>query len=201
MNRKIGRIAALINMAAVMSFAFALLLGSTFVSYFSSTFIAFSFVPMMGAFCLYAGKRKKLSGYTAMGFAIMYAAIICLVYYAQMTAVRTGGLSEQAAAILDFQQFGLFFHFDLLGYALMSLATFFAGLTVAGTSRTDKALKTLLLIHGVFFITCFITPLAGLFTPDTDGAAWIGTLILLFWCAYFLPVGLLSFLYFSKHGV
>ena len=42
--------------------------------------------------------------------------------------MRLAGLTEKARELLDFQQMGLFFSLDLLGYALMSLAAFFAGL-------------------------------------------------------------------------
>ncbi|MDR3278147.1 MAG: hypothetical protein LBT12_05180 [Oscillospiraceae bacterium] len=200
MNRKIGGAAALVNAAAVIGFAAAMLIGSNFMSYLSSIFIALSFVPMMCAFCFYAKPEVKLAGYTAIGFAVMYAATNALVYYTQLTSVRAGGLSEQAAALLDFQRFGLFFNYDMLGYALMSLATFFAGLTVRVKTKTDKRLKALLLIHGVFFIACFPLPMLGLFTPDMEGAAWIGTAILVFWCVYFIPVGVLSLLHFSKYS-
>ena len=116
-------------------------------------------------------KEIKLSEYIAVGFATMYVTIISLVYYAQLTSVQTGNLSEQATNIFDFQRFGLFFNYDMLGYALMSLATFFAGFTIDGKLKTDKWLKALLLIHGMFFITCIIAPMIGLFTPDTEGVA------------------------------
>lgn len=120
------------------------------------------------------------------------------VYFAQMTTVRTGGLTSQAVSLLDFQQFGLFFNYDLLGYALMALSTFFAGLTICVKSKADKWLKALLLIHGVFFLTCFILPMLGLFTTDMAGAEWIGTAVLEFWCVYFIPISVLSFFHFSK---
>ena len=198
MNKKIGMYASLINVIAVTGFALSMLLGANFGSYFCSTFIAFSFVPMISAFCIYAKEGSKLSGYTAVGFAIMYATKISLVYFAQMTTIQADSLSEQAANILDFQRFGLFFSYDMLGYALMALSTFFAGLTINVKSNTDKWLKVLLLIHGVFFISCFIIPMLGLFTPNMEGATWIGTAILTFWCVYFIPIGVLSCLHFSN---
>lgn len=198
MNRKIGMYASLVNVVAVTGFALAMLLGSNFGSYITSIFIAFSFVPMISTFCSYAKTEAKSVGYTAIGFAVMYATINSLVYYTQITTVRAGNLSEQATRILDFQQFGLFFNYDMLGYAMMSLATFFAGLTIDVKSKVDKCLKALLLIHGVFFISCFIIPMLGLFTPNGEGTTWIGTAILIFWCIYFIPVGLLSYFHFSN---
>lgn len=77
----------------------------------------------------------------------------------QMTSVRTESLTVQAAQLLDFQQFGLFFNYDMLGYAFMSFANFFAGLTVSTNTKSDKWLQTLLLVHGLFFITCFFISL------------------------------------------
>ena len=198
MNRKIGMAVSLVNAIAVTGFALSMLLGTNFGSYLSSLFIAFSFVPMICSYTFYAKMEKKLAGIVAAGFAVMYATLISLVYFAQMTTVQAGGLTAQAAILLDFQQFGLLFNYDMLGYALMALSTFFAGLTVCVNSKADKWLKVLLLIHGVFFITCLILPMLGLFTPDMTGAEWIGTAVLEFWCVYFIPIGILSFLYFSK---
>jgi hypothetical protein len=198
MNRKIGAIASLINVVAVVGFAVSMIVANTYASYLCSIFISLSFVPMMCAFCYYSGTEVKLAGYVAVGFAAIYAALILLVYYAQITTVHSGGLTAQAASILDFSRFGLLFNYDMLGYALMSLSTFFAGLTVLKDTRASKCLRVLLLVHGIFFISCFILPLAGLFTPDLEGAEWIGTAILTFWCGYFTPIGILSFVYFKR---
>ena len=200
MNRKISMIAPLVNAIAVTGFALSMLIGSNFGSYLSSIFIAFSFVPMICSYAFYSKKETKLAGIVAIGFAVVYATLISLVYFAQMTTVRTGGLTSQAVSLLDFQQFGLFFNYDLLGYALMALSSFFAGLTICVKSKADKWLKALLLIHGVFFITCFIFPMLGLFTTDMAGAEWISTAVLEFWCVYFIPISVLSFLHFSKCG-
>lgn len=196
MNRKISVTAACVNGAAVLGFAASMLSGSNWGSYFASLFIALSFVPLTAAFCLSPKPGTRLAGYTAVGFAVLYAAINAIVYYTQITAVQNGNLTAQAAALLDFQQCGLFFSYDMLGYAMMALATFFAGLTIPVETKADRWLKLLLLIHGVFFITCFAAPLLGLFSPD--GPQWVGTAILLFWCAYFLPIDLLCAVRFAK---
>ena len=131
-----------------------------------------------------------------MAFAAVYAAIILLVYFTQLTTVRLNDLTQQAAALLDFQQCGLLFNYDLLGYAVMALATFFAGLTIKPQSKPDKWLKYLLMIHGVFFISCLIVPMLGLFKAGSS--PWIGVAVLEFWCLYFCPISILSFLHFLK---
>lgn len=196
MNRKIGTVSSAINLLAVLGFAVSMLFGFDFGSYFCSMFIAFSFVPMMCCFLHFAVPERKAAGYAAVTFAGVYAAIILLVYFTQLTTVRFGGLTEQARELLDFQQMNLFFSFDLLGYALMALATFFAGLTICPKKKAEKWLRTLLLIHGVFFISCLLLPMLSIFQADSP--AWIGVAVLEFWCAYFCPVAILSLLYFKN---
>ena len=196
MNRKIGIASSIINLLAVLSFAACMLFGFDFGSYFCSMLIAFSFVIMMCCFLHLAVPERRTAGYAAVSFAAVYAAIILLVYFAQLTTVHAGGLTEQARDLLDFQRMGLFFNFDLLGYALMALATFFAGLTICPKNRGDKWLRALLLIHGVFFISCLLLPMLGIFQADTP--AWIGVAVLEVWCAYFCPIAILSFLYFRN---
>jgi hypothetical protein len=69
--------------------------------------------------------------------------------------------------------------------------------TIIHKTRGDKLLRLLLQIHGVFFITCLLLPMLSLFTPDLQGGNVIGTIVLLVWCAYFLPICALSWRYFD----
>lgn len=195
MNKKIVVYGSIANFIAVISFALSMLFGFNYGSYFSSMLIAFSFVLMMCGYAYFAEKEVKLAGYAAVAFAAIYTAIILLVYFAQLTTVRLSDLTQQAAMLLDFQQCGLLFNYDLLGYAVMSLATFFAGLTVTSRTKADRWLKYLLMVHGVFFISCLIAPMLGLFKADSP--TWIGVAVLEFWCLYFCPISILSFSHFS----
>ena len=43
------------------------------------------------------------------------------------------------------------FNYDLLGYGMMALSTFFIGLSVQADSKADKWMKALMMIHGIFF--------------------------------------------------
>lgn len=198
MNGKIGMYSSAVNLFSVIGFAVSMLVGFNEGSYFFSMFIAFSFIPMMCAYAFFSEKGRKLAGYTGMAFSAVYAAIILLVYFAQLTTVRMSALTDQAKTLLDFQKMGLMFNYDLLGYALMSLATFFAGLTVSADSKADKWLKYLLMLHGIFFVSCLIFPMLGLFKADSP--EWIGTAVLEIWCLYFCSVSVLSYRHFSKCG-
>ena len=196
MNKKIGVYGSIANFIAVICFALSMLFGFNYGSYFSSMFIAFSFVLMTCGYAYFAKKEVKLAGCVSAAFSAIYTAIILLVYFAQLTTVRLNDLTQQAAVLLDFQQCGLLFNYDLLGYGVMSLATFFAGLTIKPQRKIDKWLKYLLMVHGVFFISCLIIPMLGIF--KTDRPTWIGIEVLEFWCLYFCHISILSFLHFSN---
>lgn len=95
----------------------------------------------------------------------MYAVLVGLVYFTQLTTIRLSKLNEQALAILDYKNLGsLFFNYDLFGYAFMAISTFFIALTIETNNKKDKWLKALLLIHGVFAVSCIIMPILGVFS-------------------------------------
>lgn len=200
MNKKIGMIASIVNLIAVVGFALSMLAGTSFGSYLTSIFIAFSLVAMLCTFAHFSNESRRVAGLSGIAFGAMYALCNSIVYFTQITTVRVNNLTEQAASILDFQNMGLMFNYDMLGYCLMAIATFFAGLAIDAKTKADKWLKRLLLIHGVFAITCFLVPLLGIFSTDMSGGEWISTAILEFWCVYFIPVSILSFIHFrNKH--
>lgn len=197
MNQKIGRYASAVNLLSVIGFALSMLAGSPYGSYLSSIFIAFSFVAMMCAFAADALASAKAAGNGAMAFGAMYALCNAVVYYIQLTTVRSQPLADPIDSLLNYNHFGLVFNLDMLGYCLMAVATFFAGLTIRSRARADRWLKGLLMVHGIFSISCFILPMLQLFHDDMQGGEWIGTAVLLFWCVYFTPVSLLSIRYFA----
>ena len=198
MNRKLGAASAVFCLLAVLGFAISMPFGWNDGSYFCSMLLALGFVPMMGCFLHFAEPARKSAGHAAASFAGAYAAVILPVYFTQLTAVRAGGLTEQARQLLDFQQMGLFFSFDLLGYALMSLAAFFAGLTLRPETAAERWLRALLLLHAAFVPSCLLAPVLGLFRADTP--AWIGIAVLEVWCACFVPIAALSCVHFLRQS-
>lgn len=197
MNQRIPRIGAVIVAAAVVLFAICMIVNFPFGSYFVCMFLPIGYIMMAAGFQHESGEERRVSANVGMVFAAIYAALIFLVYFAQTTSVRLESLDEQAIKILDFQRGGLLFNYDLLGYGMMALSTFFIGLSMKAESRADKWLKRLMILHGIFFISCFIMPMTGAFTSMTDGKNGSGsTIALLCWCAYFLPIGILSYRHF-----
>lgn len=197
MNKMIARIGSIIVIVAVILFA-AFMVTFKFGSYFVCIFLALGYLMMIAGFHNESGEDRKVAANVGLMFGCVYAVIILLVYFAQTTAVRNDVLNEQAVQILNFSRGGLLFNYDLLGYGMMALSTFFIGLTIKLANRRDRWLKCLLMIHGVFFFGCLIMPMTGIFSASmSDGSDSIGGITALeFWCAYFLPIGVLSGLHF-----
>ena len=160
--------------------------------------LAVGYVMMVSGIAGESRPEQRTAAIAGMAFAAVYAVLILLVYYAQTTTVRLEQLNGQALQLLDYSRGGMMFNYDLLGYGMMALSTSFLGLTIRAENNTDKWLKRLILIHGIFFISCFIMPMTGMFGSMADGeTSFGGVLALEFWCAYFIPVGILAYLHFS----
>ncbi len=199
MNRLIPRIGAAIVSITVFLFAVFMIVNFLFGSYIVCMLLPIGYMMMTAGFHDESAKDVRVSANLGMAFSVIYAVLIFLVYFAQTTSVRLEEMSIQAVKLLDYQRGSLLFYYDLLGYGMMALSTFFTGLAIKSDCKADRWIKCLMMIHGVFFIGCFIMPMTGAFTSMASGeSSKSGTIALLFWCAYFLPIGALSFRHFGK---
>ena len=199
MNRTIPKNGALIVTITVFLFAVCMIVDFPFGSYLVCMFLPLGYIMMAVGFQYESCEERRVPANIGVVIAAIYAVLILLVYFAQTTSVRLENLNEQAIRMLDFERGGLLFNYDLLGYGMMALSTFFIGLSIKPNSKADKWLKYLMMIHGVFFIGCFIMPMTGLFTSMANGEAGNGgTIALLGWCMYFLPVGVLAYRHFQE---
>lgn len=199
MNKKLGIIGSIINVITVLLFAIFMILDFSFGSYFVCIFLSLSFVMMIAGLENECTKDNKVAGKIALAFASIYSVLIMIVYYTQCTSVVNDNLGKEALKILDYSNLGLMFNLDLLGYGIMALSTFFIGLTIDVKNKKDKALKYLLLIHGIFFLSCFIMPITGVFAGSNGSSSMGGVIALEIWCLYFLPIGILSYLHFKNN--
>ena len=203
MNRMIPRIGAAIVSVTVFLFAICLIVDFSFGSYFVCMFLPIGYIMMATGLQHECGEDRCVAANVGMILAAVYAVLILLVYFAQTTSVHLGALSTQALDVLDFKRGGLIFNYDLLGYGMMALSTFFIGLSMRANCKADRWLKALLMIHGVFFFSCFLLPMTGVFTNMSNGETHnvgvaAGVFALVAWCAYFLPIGILAFRHFGK---
>ena len=199
LNKSIPKIGSAIVVASVFLFALCMLFDYPFGSYLVCMFLPIGYIMMTAGFQNECSDERRVSANIGLVFSAIYAVLIFLVYFAQTTSVRQETLTEQAIRLLDFQRGGLLFNYDLLGYGMMALSTFFVGLSMKADGAADKWLKYLLMIHGVFFFGCFIIPMTGVFTNMASGESGKGgTIALLIWCIYFLPIGVLAYKHFSS---
>ena len=199
MNKALSKIGAAIVTVTVALFAFCLIVNFLFGSYLVCMFLPIGYIMTAAGFQHECRPEKKVAANIGLTLASVYAVLILLVYFSQTTTVRLETLSDQAVRMLDYRRGGLMFNYDLLGYGMMALSTFFVGLSMDADNKMDKWLKALMMIHGVFFLGCFFMPMTGMFTTMANSESGNdGTIALLFWCAYFIPVGILSYLHFNK---
>ena len=199
MHRILPRIGAAIVSVTIFLFAVCLIADFPFGSYLVCMFLPIGYIMMTAGVQNESSQENRVAANIGLIFSAIYAVLILLVYYAQTTSVRLENLNEQAAGILNYQRGGLLFNYDLLGYGMMALSTFFTGLSFKAGSKADKWLKTLMMLHGVFFLSCFFMPMTGMFTNMSNGEAGQGgTVALLVWCVYFFPIGVLAYRHFKK---
>ena len=199
MNRTVSKIGAAVVTVTVFLFAVFIIADFTFGSYFVCMLLPIGYIMMAAGFQHESDEKTRVSANIGLILAAVYAVLILLVYDAQTTTVRLEELNEQAVRILNYAKGGLMFNDDLLGYGMMALSTFFIGLSIRAENKPDLWLKRLMLIHGVFFFSCFLMPMTGMFTGMANGEKGNGgDIALLFWCAYFLPIGVLAWKHFGK---
>ena len=199
LNKMIPKAGSVIVTVTVFLFAIFQIINFSMGNFFVCLLLPIGFVMMTAGLHNECETDRKVTANIGMAFATVYCMLIMLVYFAQLTTVKNEQLTEQAAKLIDFSKFGLIFNYDLLGYGIMALATFFTGLSMKAKYKTDKLLKILLMIHGVFFLSCTFMPMTGMFSKmSSDGNSIAGRLALVAWCIYFLPIGILSFLHFSN---
>ena len=201
-NRTIGKIGSAVTGIATFSFALTMIISLFrdffFASCFVCIFLAIGFILFMAALNSSEDQTKKGCRIAAMSFASIYAVFIFIVYFAQCTTLRLNmNLSEEALSIISYRHLGsLFFNYDLLGYGFMALSTFLTGLSFKAENKGDRILRKLLMIHGIFFISCLIIPMFPVFTESSTGYR-TGVILLEIWCAYFLPICILGYKHFQ----
>ena len=202
LNKIISKVGSSIVTVTVFLFALFLMINFPTGYFFVCLILPIGFIMMTAGIQNECEGDRKVAANIGLILAAVYATFIMLVYFAQLTTVKNELLNEQAANLLVFGKFGLIFNYDLLGYGVMALSTFFTGLSMKPKNKTDKWLRALMLIHGVFYFSCTFMPMTGMFAKMSSGGDGIGgRLALVVWCVYFLPIGILSFIHFTKGGM
>ncbi len=199
LNNTIAKIGSGIVTMTVFLFALFLIINYSMGSYFVCLILPLGFIMMTAGLHNECENDRKVAANIGLVLAAVYCTFIMLVYFTQLTTVNNEQLTEQAATLLEMGKCGLIFNFDLLGYGVMALSTFFTGLAMKPRNKVDKWLRALMMIHGLFYFSCTFMPMTGMFSKMSSGGNGLGgRLALVAWCVYFLPIGILSFLHFRK---
>ena len=199
LNKTISKVGSAIVTVTVFLFAMFLVVDFSMGSYFVCLILPIGFIIMTAGLNNECEDDRKVAANIGLILAAVYSTFIMLVYFSQLTTVNNEQLNEQATKLLVFNKCGLIFNYDLLGYGVMALSTFFTGLSMKAKDKADKWLKALMMIHGVFYFSCTFMPITGIFTKTSSSDNGIGGRIaLVVWCVYFLPIGILAFLHFRK---
>lgn len=116
-----------------------------------SLFLGSAFVVMMAALHVAAPEERRVFSLAGLSFAIMYATLVSMVYFTQLTLVAprmaTGDMAE-----IEFLRFvpyrSFLFAVDLLGYSFMSVATLLASFALPRQPFSGVA-RVLLLANGL----------------------------------------------------
>ncbi len=126
MNKQIPKTGAAIVTLTVFLFAISMIVDFSFGSYLVCMFLPIGYIMMAAGFHHESAEEQRVSANVGMIFSAIYAVLVFLVYFAQTTSVRLEDLNEQAIKILDYRRGGLYFNYDLLGYGILALSTFFS---------------------------------------------------------------------------
>ena len=199
LNNGVSKVGSAIVTVTVFLFALFLIINIPMGYYFVCLILPIGFIMMTAGLQNECESDRKVAANIGLLLAAVYSTFIMLVYFTQLTTVNNEQLNEQATNLLEFGKFGLIFNFDLLGYGVMALSTFFTGLSMKPKNKKDKWLKALMMIHGLFYFSCTFMPITGMFAKmSSNGDGIGGRLALVAWCVYFLPIGILSFLHFGS---
>lgn len=161
-------------------------------------FLSINVVMMILSLKTFIVPEKEVFVNCAVAFGVMYALLVSLVYYTQISVVLKGTLSNDLLKIVSDSPGTVFFYIDMFGYCFLCLSTLFMALAI---NRTNILLRIFLLIHSVLFVPTFLLPFLpfNFSTTETSGNT-SGNFVLVAWAAIFVPVCLLLTRYFIKQS-
>lgn len=109
-----------------------------------------AFLVMMSALHQTAVADRRIFSQVALAFAIIYATLISMVYFVQLTLVApriVAGDAEDIAFLLFVPYRSFLFAVDLLGYSMMSLSTLFGAFALP-SCRPGRIARLFMILNG-----------------------------------------------------
>jgi len=118
-----------------------------------------SFLVAMACIHCYALDEKKVFSLVGLSFAIIYATLISVNYFIQLTFINQ---STFDASVFDMTKSqSMMWVIEVLGYFFMGLSTLFAAV-VFGSNKVERLIKWLFVANGIL----------GILTPIGYGLNW-----------------------------
>jgi len=107
--------------------------------------LTLAFLVVMACIHCYAPEEKRVFSLVGLSFAIIYAVLISVNYFIQLTFVKQSTFDASIFSMTNTHS--MMWVIEVLGYFFMGLATLFAA-PIFGSSRTEKAIKWLFVTNG-----------------------------------------------------
>ncbi len=130
-----------------------------YIWFYPAIFIAPLFLVLAVCIHNYAPSSKKIYSQIGLLFALIYATMISLDYYIQLTVIQPSllrGEMDGLALFLQYNPHGIFIALEDLGYLMMSIAFFFIARIFTGDNRIERALRWLFMIGSLLAIGLYI---------------------------------------------
>jgi len=115
--------------------------------------LTLSFLVVMACIHSYASEERKVFSLVGLSFAIIYATLISVNYFIQLTFVRQTTFDASVFDMTNNQS--MMWVIEVLGYFFMGLSTLFAA-PVFGSGRVESLVKWLFVANGILGI---LTPI------------------------------------------
>jgi len=157
--------------------------------------LAAIFVVLMGSIHAYAAESKRIYSRIGLSFAVVYAVLILVDYFLQLTVVLPSlqaGETDGLSLFTQYDPHGLFIALESLGYAMLTIALLFAAPVFAG-GRAERAIHWLFVSGFVLMVAAFV----GLAVVRRDLVAFEVTVLTITW-AVLIPSGALLGIVFRR---
>ena len=152
--------------------------------------LAPTFVVLMACIHAYAAEARKTYSRIGLSFAVVYAVVILVDYFLQLTVVAPSLQAGETAGLSLFTQYdphGLFIALEALGYAMLTVALLFAAPVFSG-GRVERVIRGLFSLSFVLAIVAFV----GLALLGHDLVAFEVTVLTITWIVLIASGVLLS---------
>jgi hypothetical protein len=152
--------------------------------------LAPTFVVLMTCIHTYASEARKTYSRIGLSFAVVYAVVILVDYFLQLTVVAPSlqaGETDGLSLFTQYDPHGLFIALEALGYGMLTVALLFAAPVFIG-GRVERVIRGLFGLSFVLAAVAFV----GLAVLGRDLVAFEVTVLLITWIVLIASGALLS---------